>query len=167
MPSQSLRGRVRGAPEVIEAAYASKISEGVLVSGSGAVSLVGWTPILTAEQKQTIETIASTLAAAGAEPPSTEELAAAVGDDVPALLRYMERCGSVTQVEQNRYYDTSQLKLLLGRVRQALAGSAEVGPSELREALGLSRKFLIPLLEYCDRVGYTNRSAMGRVWRRA
>ena len=48
-----------------------------------------------------------------------------------------------------------------------MEGENERNPSQLREALGLSRKYLIPLLEYCDRVGHTTRSGAGRVWRRS
>jgi hypothetical protein len=54
--------------------------------------------------------------------------------------------------------------LVIDQLRVIMSGGAELGPSELREKLGLSRKFLIPLLEYCDRIGYTNRGAVGRVW---
>ena len=36
-------------------------------------------------------------------------------------------------------------------------------PSELKDVLGVSRKFLIPLLEFCDKTGVTERSGDGRV----
>ena len=71
------------------------------------------------------------------------------------------------QVEQNRYYDSANLTLLLDRVRAAFGVGGELGPGELRDALGLSRKFVIPVLEYCDRRGLTGRSTNGRVWRGA
>jgi selenocysteine-specific elongation factor len=92
-------------------------------------------------------------------------LSAVVCADAAPMLRFLDRNGKVVQVEPNRYYEASQLKLLLEKVRDAMAGGVALGPSELRDALGLSRKFLIPFLEYCDRAGYTNRNAMGRVWR--
>jgi hypothetical protein len=38
----------------------------------------------------------------------------------------------------------------------------EYTPAELRDLLGLTRKFLIPFLEYCDREGYTIRGGLGR-----
>jgi hypothetical protein len=38
----------------------------------------------------------------------------------------------------------------------------EYGPAELREMLGFSRKFLIPFMEYCDRIGITARDGAGR-----
>jgi hypothetical protein len=41
--------------------------------------------------------------------------------------------------------------------------SREYSPSELREVLGLSRKYLIPFLEFCDRKLVTERRATGRV----
>jgi selenocysteine-specific elongation factor len=112
-----------------------------------------------------MKTLVSQLEASGAEPPSIEELAKGLGSDPSAELRYLERRGDVVQVEQNRYYTASQLKLLLSRLREAMAGGTEINPSQLRETLGLSRKYLIPLLEYCDRVGHTSRTASGRVWR--
>jgi hypothetical protein len=39
---------------------------------------------------------------------------------------------------------------------------ADYGPADLREFLGVTRKFLIPFLEYCDREGYTIRNELGR-----
>ena len=49
----------------------------------------------------------------------------------------------------------------LGR---GMTAGREYAPAELREVLGLSRKFLIPFLEYCDRKGVTERRDGGRVW---
>jgi hypothetical protein len=41
----------------------------------------------------------------------------------------------------------------------------EYGPSQLRDVLGFSRKYLIPFLEYCDRAGVTERRGDGRALR--
>jgi hypothetical protein len=43
-----------------------------------------------------------------------------------------------------------------------MAANADYGPAELRESVGLTRKFLIPFLEYCDRMGHTVRNDAGR-----
>ena len=71
------------------------------------------------------------------------------------------------QVEPSRYFAASQLQALVNRLRSSMANGIERTPGELREALGLSRKFLIPFLEYSDRVGYTRRGSNGRVWQGA
>ena len=165
VPTQLLRARLGGAAEVVDAALERAVASGRVASRGGLVAVAGWSPTPTAEQAVLLETLVSQLDAAGAEPPSIEELSAALAGDPTAALRFLERRGDVVQVEQNRYYAATQLKALLVRLRDAMAGGAEVNPSQLRETLGLSRKYLIPLLEYCDRVGYTSRSASGRVWR--
>jgi len=109
--------------------------------------------------------ILNRLESAGAEPPSEGELSAEFGADTAAIIRFLERRGDVVQVEPERYYAAGQLKLLLDRLRGSMAGGAEFSPSQIRDALDLSRKFLIPFLEYCDRAGYTNRTVTGRAWR--
>ncbi len=164
MPLQGLKGRIRASQLVADAALQSVVTRGKLATSGGAAHTPGWTPTPTAEQASLAQTLLATLTAAGAEPPSVDELSASLGADVSPILRFVERGGAITQVETTRYYATGQLKLLLDKLRLLLAGGAEVGPAELRDGLGLSRKFLIPFLEYCDRQGFTNRLPSGRVW---
>jgi selenocysteine-specific elongation factor len=77
----------------------------------------------------------------------------------------LERIGIVRQVEQDRFYSVEALEGLTKALRSGMANGREYSPSELREVLGVSRKYLIPLLEYYDRVGITERRAEGRVLR--
>jgi selenocysteine-specific elongation factor len=165
MPTQLLRTRLSGTPEVIDGALEAASRDGKIVIRGGVLALAGWAPKPTPQQATLMETLVSRLEEAGAEPPSVEELSAGFADDPEVLLRYLERQGDVVQVEQGRYYSTNQLKAVLARIRHSMTGGIELNPSQLREVLGLSRKYLIPLLEYCDRLGYTNRTGTGRVWR--
>jgi selenocysteine-specific elongation factor len=165
MPTQLLRTRLSGSPEVIDGALEAASRDGRIVIRGGVAMLAGWSPKPTPHQAGLIETLVSRLEAAGAEPPGVEELSAGFEADPEPLLRYLERQGDVVQVEQNRYYSANQLKAVLARIRHSMTGGIELNPSQLREVLGLSRKYLIPLLEYCDRLGYTNRTVTGRVWR--
>jgi hypothetical protein len=50
----------------------------------------------------------------------------------------------------------------VARLQAGLSPDTGYGPSELRELLGFSRKFLIPFLEYCDRMGLTRRDLEGK-----
>jgi len=65
-------------------------------------------------------------------------------------------------VEPERYYPTESVARLRGALASGMAGDREYSPAELRDLLGLTRKFLIPFLEYCDREGYTIRGGLGR-----
>jgi selenocysteine-specific elongation factor len=165
--TQLLRSRLRASPDLADAALDEAVIEGELAVSGGCVHRSGWSPELTGPDAELARKALERLETAGAEPPTVEELSAEVGGEVAGVLRFMERSGQVVQTEQNRYYTSPNLQSLVARLREALAGGVEVGPGELREALGLSRKYLIPFLEYADRVGYTNRHAVGRVWRGA
>ena len=164
IPVQQLRSRAEAGSDLVDAALREAISEGRLSMSSGLVALGGWTATPTPAQASLLKTLVSQLEAAGAEPPTIEELAGRLSTDPVPLVRYLERSGQVVQVEQNRYYAAGQLQLLVGRLREVMAGGVERSPADLRDALGLSRKFLIPFLEYCDRVGKTRRAGSGRVW---
>jgi selenocysteine-specific elongation factor len=100
---------------------------------------------------------------AGREPPSVSELTAKFGSDVATLLRYLERKGRIVQVEPDRYYASEALEAALSDLRRGTETGRTYGPSELREVLGVSRKYLIPLLEYCDRQAVTVRRESGRI----
>jgi selenocysteine-specific elongation factor len=50
-------------------------------------------------------------------------------------------------------------------LRAGMKPGQEYGPAELRAFVGVSRKYLIPLLEYFDRMGVTERRGQGRVVR--
>ena len=125
----------------------------------------GWAPALSGQQQQDTDSLLAALEAAGAEPPSVAELEERFGRQTVALLRHLERSGKVVQVEESRFYAPAAVRALLGKMEAAMAGGAELAPTELREALGFSRKFLIPFLEYCDKRGYTIRQGNGRMWR--
>jgi selenocysteine-specific elongation factor len=165
MPTQLLRAQLPAIPDIADAVVKGLLDDGAIEASGGSVRLAGWSPVLGPNDAQRIQRLTVMLDEAGSEPPSTEELSAALGADAAGLLRYLERRGEIVQVEQNRYYTVSHLESLVERLRQVMEGGGEIGPSQIRDALGLSRKYVIPFLEYCDRVGYTNRHASGRVWR--
>jgi len=165
IPAQLLRSRIKGHPALVEAALAAGVEAGDLVSAGGIVRLAQWQPQLDQAGERLASALLGALDRAGIEPPTTEELSQELATPVAAIARYLERRGEIVQVEQNRYYALKHLTLLIGRLRELLATGQEVNPSALREGLGISRKYLIPLLEYCDRVGHTARGPSGRVWR--
>ncbi|HET9453271.1 MAG TPA: selenocysteine-specific translation elongation factor [Gemmatimonadaceae bacterium] len=143
------------------------IKEGKLKAAGAELAPPAWAPALSGQQQQSTDELMAAIEAAGTEPPSVSELEARFGRQTLSLLRHLERGGRVVQVEDARFYAPSAVRELLGRMERAMAGGRELAPTDLRETLGFSRKFLIPFLEYCDKRGYTVRSGNGRVWRGA
>jgi selenocysteine-specific elongation factor len=161
---QTIRARIVGRPELLDDAVRTAVAGGQIeIIENGLVRRTGWKPTLSNDQTDLKATLAGALRTAGAEPPSLGELSAAHGPSVVPIVRMLEREGTVVPVESDRYYDAGALTTLVDRLRNGMVAGREYTPSELREVIGLSRKYLIPFLEYCDRRGITERRSTGRV----
>ena len=66
--------------------------------------------------------------------------------------------GLIVKAQENMYFCAEAIKGLIEKVQAYYAGGAtDMGPAEFRELTGLSRKFLIALLEYLDKEKITVR----------
>ena len=163
MPLQSLRSRLGIQDVVVDQLVAERVSGGELRVAAGLISRAGWSPRLTPAQVQSRTELLETLARARREPPSVSELAERTGSDTMSLLRLLERSGKLVQVEPDRFFVREAVEEMVELLRRRMAPGRVHAPAELRDVLGLSRKYLIPFLEYCDRTQVTERRADGRV----
>ena len=81
--------------------------------------------------------------------------------DLAGALRMAASRGLIDAVERDRHYARETLDRVTAVLRQ-VGADGEIVPAAVREQLGLSRRFLIPLLEWADRTGVTRRGAGGR-----
>ncbi|HEY1952361.1 MAG TPA: selenocysteine-specific translation elongation factor [Gemmatimonadaceae bacterium] len=165
IPSRTLREGLRVRDELADIAI-REMEQGCEIESFGPViRRPGWVPTPSVEDSTAADRVAHDICAGGSEPPSVGELVSRYGGSVPGLLRFLERQGRVVQVETDRFYDRDALEALLARVSSGLKPGQVYAPAQFRDMLGLSRKFLIPFLEYCDRSGITERRDVGRVLR--
>lgn len=122
-----------------------------------------WQPVVGREDADFRARILADLRAGGAEPPDVASLTDLYHRDPIPLLRILEREGLLVGVEPGRFYAVEVVDRLVTKLRDGMTESREYSPSELREVLGLTRKYLIPFLEFCDRKRITERRATGRV----
>jgi selenocysteine-specific elongation factor len=161
LPLETLRqalGRFGPAADAAIAALAGTglvIDGGVVREGAFRPSVAGGTAL--------VDRLVTMLDEAGLAPPSVGELETALpAAAVAEALRLAARTGRIVALERDRYFHPSAL----ARFRDALSGVAAAGaitPAAIREVLGVSRKFLIPLLEWSDREGLTVRRGEARV----
>ncbi len=124
----------------------------------------GWRPALDARVSDTREKLARRLAEAGWQVPTLSELEREFpGAPVRALLAHLVREGAAEQMDQERYAGKAALAEFRGALEAALAELGSATPAQLRDRFGLTRKYLIPLLEWADRHGVTRRSGDARV----
>lgn len=160
---QTLRAASKASAQVIDFVLDRLVGSGkVEVSGS-TVKPAGWESRLNHQDQALSEAILHAICIAGAEPPSLVELESKFGSMTPVLVRWLERRGDLRRVSEDRYYSKDAVAAMVESLRQGSESGRKYTPSELKDVLGVSRKFLIPFLEFCDKAGITERWGDGRV----
>ena len=165
VPARTLREGLRVDAELADIAIREMEQTGEIECRGPLVRKTGWAPSPSERDLEVSDHLAHDICAGTQEPPSVGELVSRYGSSVPGLLRFLERQGRIVQVETDRYYDRSTLDAMIGRLRAKLVPGQVYVPAQLRDVLGLSRKYLIPFLEFCDRKGITERRGEGRILR--
>jgi len=103
------------------------------------------------------------------EPPLLKELAQAIGRSEKEVLEHLDplvRAGKAVKVKSDLFYAPAPLAGIREILLRHLEAKGEITPPEFRELTGLSRKFMIPLLEYFDQEKLTIRVGDKRLFRK-
>jgi selenocysteine-specific elongation factor len=166
MPLETLRHSLRAAEVVVAAALADFARAGRLRLSDGVAALAGFAPRIAGGDAE-IDRVVGILLDAHLTPPSIPELEQSTGRrDLQSLLRLAAASGRVEAVERDRYYTREALEQFTG-VLKDLGEKGSIIPSQVRDRLGISRKYLIPLLEWADGRGITVRVGEGRELRKS
>lgn len=161
MPLETLRHSLKARDVVVEAALSDFARAGRLRRIEGVVALAGFVPRV-AGGDAVIDRVVRILLEAHLNPPTIPELERSTGRrDLLALLRLAAARGEVEAVERDRYYAREALDQFTS-VLNDLGQQGEIIPAAIRERLGITRKYLIPLLEWADGKGITVRVGEGR-----
>ena len=146
-------------PEVVDAVCATGVQNGAFVVDGAFARLPEWAPRLDAAATELRRRLLERLTAARWEIPTVAELEQEhEGAPVRALLAHLLREGGVEGVDGERYAVPEALRAFREALEAALSTGGSASPAELRERFGLTRKYLIPLLEWADRRGITRRT---------
>lgn len=162
VPLQPIKARLGVSADLADAVVQQTVADGVLMLDGPLAARAGWAPQLTDADRAALASIELILGRAGREGPTLAEITAAVGPRAPALVRLMEREGSVVGIGEQRFITTAAWRECLSALRAGTLERREYAAGELREIFGIPRKFAIPLLEACDRIGVSSRQGDGR-----
>jgi selenocysteine-specific elongation factor len=162
MPLEELRQALprRSGPGLGESILRALTREGEIRIVQGLALRSGFSPELSNRQEASRDYLRSTLEAAGLSVPSLRELAEGAGasvDEIAEILRLMEAQGEVLGLEGVLFFHRDAIRRAGVAVVEGLGGSANLGPADFREVLGITRKYLLPVLRYLDTVGITTR----------
>jgi selenocysteine-specific elongation factor len=114
-----------------------------------------WEP--PAKTMEALERLEAELEASGMSVPDVATWQAKLGAaaaDVSALGLFLER---LVRVNQELTYTAKQMEALRKQLAAHFAKKPALSMPEFKEMAGVSRKYAVPLMEHCDRVGWTVR----------
>ena len=159
----------RSDPRFFGPLLASLEKEGKVLVDRELVKLPGRTANATGDRAGLREKVADALARGGMEPPTLKELGESLrcGEkDLLELLNLLARDGGAVKVSMELFYAPEALAMIRDKLTEHMRRTGGLTPGEFRELTGLSRKFMIPLLEYFDREKLTIRVGEKRILRK-
>lgn len=153
-------------PTVFDALLGEAARRGAVVSAAGEVSHPKAGAGARMAEAAAADQLSAALAAAGAAPPTLPEFCASSGM-APAQARKaaaaLERDGRAVRIDSERFYDAQVVAGLREVVAGVIRANGPATAADLKDAMGVSRKYAMPLLELFDATGLTRREGDLRV----
>jgi len=162
MPRELLRSVLRN-PDLSDHVWAELGGEGGVAADGGFIRLSSFRPAVSEKEERWVMAIRQALGDAGPHGRTVEELVeVAPQSSVRDLAEYLVRDGMAVRVGRDRFYSLEAARELRDAILEEVRERGRAMPAELRDKTGLTRKYLIPFLEWLDGTGHTIRDGDGR-----
>src|SRR5262249_54014592 len=155
-----------GDEQLVHAAVDRLIKAKKLVGDLRRIARADFKPKLSANLRKLKDKVVAAFADAGFQPPDPASFAGAAGGNAANLKDLFDVCvaeGVLVRIGDDIYLHSDSA----ARMRRRVTARLQTGPgatvAEIRDLLGTTRKFAVPLSEYLDRVGVTRRDGDLRV----
>lgn len=149
----------KASAEAFAAVLASAQASGQAVMRDGLVSHPQAGAGARVLEEQNAQKLSDILREAGVKPPFAADLliqADLVPKQAYKALGVLEKQSRIEKVNDDLFFDSQAFATLKTAVAEQLAGGP-ASATELKDAMGLSRKHAIPVLEHLDGIGFTRR----------
>src|SRR5213594_1064948 len=171
MSREELRVRAANADERVFAHVLGALdAEGAVRVDRDKVRLAAHELRLSAVQQTAVDRLEREFREAAAAPPSAEEAlgrAGLAGDEEHELFQLLVESRKLVRVKESLYFHATALEAIQDKLVAMLRERKEIGPGDIKDLLGISRKYAIPLLEFFDARRVTARVGERRVLRGA
>ena len=169
MSKEELRTRLGGLDERVFLALLERfVAGGVLVVDKDKVRLPEHAVQLTGDQQAAYDRLDEEFRTAGVVPPTLDEAFARLGLTGPgaqAVGQLLVENRRLVRIREGLYFHAEPLQAAVERVVAFLRERREITPQDIKDLLGISRKYAIPLLEWLDAQRLTIRVGDKRVLR--
>ncbi|WP_456456019.1 selenocysteine-specific translation elongation factor [Thermovibrio sp.] len=164
MTKEELKGKVEGA-QLLSAALSELLREGKLTEEGGFFRLSGFEPREEGLYGELVKKVELVLKENPFSPPSLKELSSLLGQGEEKLNRvasYLVRRKGYHRVGDFLFSPETFEKIVF-KLREHFKSKDSLSVGEFKDYFGITRKVAIPLLEYLDRLGFTQRKGNERV----
>jgi len=169
MSREELRVRAGGADERVFAFLLSSLgAAGIVTTERDKARLTAHEVRLSPEQQRVVDALESEFSRAEAAPPSAGGAlgrAGVSGDEEHELFQVLVQSGKLVRVKDSLFFHARALDSIQAKLVAFLRERKEIGPSDIKDLLGISRKYAIPLLEFFDQRRVTVRVGERRILR--
>lgn len=157
LPLTLLRSAIGFEEVIVDEVVAAMAAAGEIVEDETVVKTPDFAPAIDeAESRKLLDAINLALPA----PPTLGELRKGFDEE---LVRALVRSGALVRVSPDLVFPSEWIDSLKERVRALIEDSGPMTVASFRDAMGTTRKYAVPLLEYLDQTGFTRRQGDTRI----
>jgi selenocysteine-specific elongation factor len=171
MPKEELRSKFPAAmgPKLFNLAFNQLAKDNEINQEGDTVRLARHKISLKVDQADVRKKILATYSSSGMTPPYFKELAKSMDmatAQAKDVLKLLVDEGQLVKVKEDLYFHSKAVEGFRKKLVDFLTGHEEISTPQLKEMAGVSRKYLIPLIEYFDAKNVTIRVGDVRKLRR-
>jgi selenocysteine-specific elongation factor len=149
-----------GDDSLVSATVDRLIQQRTIIGDARRIARADFKPKLTAGQRKLKERVVAAHAEARFQPPDLSTFAGQAGGNQQVVNDVLEVCtaeGLLVRIADEIYLHSDAEAEMRKRLQEKLAAGTGLTVAEIRDLLGTTRKYAVPLCEYLDRIGVTRR----------
>lgn len=155
-------------PKLIARVFDSLLGEGRLALSGDLIRLSGHSVVLDKRQQKVCDALVAAYQQSGLTPPNYKEVLADIRiteKEAAPILKVLIADGDLLRMRDGIFYSAQAFQQVLDKVAVWFKDHDDLTLADMKQILGLSRKYLIALLEYLDQERYTVRIGDKRQFR--
>lgn len=162
MPTQELKSKFRyiNDSKLFNILINRLSKDGIIVQKENMVKLAGHEVALQVDLQETMEKVKSIYREAKLTPPFYKDICKKLNLDkknAKDLLEMLIKEKSIVKTKDDLYFDPDSIEKLKHELVEFIEEHGEITTPQFKEMTGISRKFVIPLIEYFDSINLTIR----------
>ncbi len=158
---EELQATLNSNPDFLTTAAEMLVQSKQLERNGALLARAGWNARIPDRDQRLCDQIAAKLQQAGWSPPGLEELAATANEPLPrvaAMARLLAERGVIVRLDDKIWMHRDAVEAGKQTALKLFQKAPAFSTMDFRDALGVSRKFAVPLVDYLDKIRFTVRS---------